>query len=110
MIKLRNFNLPETDFDILEKVMEQISQPDIEITTELTEIYREGLNFSTKVDLNNPTNFLYDLEKIVLKFEKEDGTNVVHIEVLGDIIEPNCDISLYTNGTLFFEALDAKTL
>ena len=106
----KSFPLEIEVYTSLERVMEQISQPGIEITTELTEIYRGGLNFSTKVDLNNPTNFLYDLEKIVLKFEKEDGTNVGHIEVLGDIIEPNCDISLYTNGTLFFEALDAKTL
>ena len=94
----------------LEEVFNQISQPDIKIVTELIEIYEKGLNFSTRIDIYNPTNFLFNMEKVTIKFEKEDGTHVGRIDIVGDPIKPKETACLFSNGTLFFDAFDAKVL
>jgi hypothetical protein len=101
------------DIDIetsLKEVIEQIGQPDIKIQADLTEIYEKGLNFTTQIEIYNPTHLLYRVEEINFDIEKEDGTNVGNIVLYGDDIEPKKSITLVSDGTIFFDALDAKTL
>lgn len=94
----------------LEEILNQISQPDIKISSELTNVYEEGLNFTTKVDFSNPTDFSFDVKRIILTFEKEDGSNVGKITVNGETIEPKKSVSISSAGNILFEALDAEVL
>jgi len=94
----------------IENVINQIKQPNIKINSKLTEITENGLNFTTKIEVNNPTHFSYKVEEILIEIEKEDKTNVGEITIVGDIIEPKKTIILTSNGTITFNALDAEIL
>jgi len=94
----------------LNAIIDQLKQPEITIHTDLKEIYDKGLNFTTTIDIYNPTHFLYDIKEIFFNIENEVGENLGKIILQGRIIEPLKTITLLSDGTIFFDALDAKVL
>ncbi len=94
----------------LEKLFEKLKQPDIEVHTSFDEITKDGLNFSTSIDLYNPTNFEFKVDSFILDIITNENKNVGKIEVKGDTIKPDSKEVFNSKGNINYEALDADEL
>jgi len=94
----------------IEALVEQIKQPTITMHTELTEIYQEGINFTSTIMIYNPTHLLYNIEEIYFNIENDQGENLGKITLTGNRIEPLHSITLISDGTILFDAFDAQRI
>ena len=94
----------------LEALVEQIKQPTITMHTDLTEIYEKGLNFTSTIEIYNPTHLMYNIEEIYFNIENDQGINLGKIVLTGDKIEPLQTITLISDGTILFDAFDAQRI
>ncbi len=94
----------------VDELIEKIEQPDIEVYTTFDTLTEEGLNFSTSVDLYNPTGFEFKIDNLLLDIITDKDENVGQIEVKGDVVKPESREIFTSKGNIVYEALDAKKL
>ena len=94
----------------VDELFEKIEQPDIEVYTTFDKLTEDGLNFSTSVDLYNPTGFEFKIDNLLMDIITEKDENVGQIEVKGDVVKPESREIFTSKGNIFYEALDAKKL
>ncbi|MFO7677344.1 MAG: hypothetical protein R6V50_03050 [Thermoplasmatota archaeon] len=94
----------------LDAVFEQLQQPSITMHADIIEINKQGLLFSTTIQIYNPTDLAYSIEEMMLSVVDEDNLLVGTLVFEHTSIEPKKTISLYSEGYLLFDALDAHTL
>ncbi|MBN1860906.1 MAG: hypothetical protein JW840_05540 [Candidatus Thermoplasmatota archaeon] len=91
-------------------LFKNISSPRLSITAEVTEITENGVLFQGSVRVNNPNLFEMSLENFTTRVETEKGEQVGELSQIQGIIHANGTTDFPLNGTLFYEALNAKTL
>ena len=91
-------------------LLENISPPTLSILAEVTEITENGVLFHGIVSVENPNFFEMSLENFTTRIETENGTLAGEFSQLQGIIVPNVTSKFHLNGTLFFQALNAKIL
>jgi hypothetical protein len=87
-----------------------ISTPKLSLLAEVTEITGEGVLFQGIVNVENPNFFEMSLENFTTSVETEKGESVGVISKLQGKILPNATSQFLFNGTLFYDALNAKIL
>jgi len=91
-------------------LFKNISSPTLSIIAEVTEITEKGVLFQGYVRVNNPNFFEMSLENFTTYVETETGEQVGEFSQLQGTIIANGTTDFRLNGTLFYEALNAKTL
>ena len=92
------------------ELFKKLKQPDIEIHTTFDELTKDGVNFSTSVDLYNPTGFEFKIDNLLLDIITDEDKNVGQIEVKGDVVKPESREVFTSRGNIDYESLDAKQL
>jgi LEA14-like dessication related protein len=85
-----------------------ISCPRLSILAEVTEITENGILFHGIISVENPNSFEMSLENFTTRIETENGNLVGEISQLQGNIIPNATSQFHLNGTLSYEALNAK--
>ncbi|KYK23921.1 hypothetical protein AYK25_00700 [Thermoplasmatales archaeon SM1-50] len=91
-------------------LFKNISSPTLSILAEVTEITENGVLFQGNVRVNNPNLFEMSLEDFATRVETEDGDSVGEFSQIQGTVIANGTTDFFLNGTLFYEALNAKTL
>lgn len=91
-------------------LFKNISSPALSIRAEVTEITETGILFQGSVGVNNPNLFEMSLENFTVRVETETGDLVGEISQIQGTIVPKGNTEFHLNGSLFYEALNAKTL
>jgi LEA14-like dessication related protein len=87
-----------------------ISSPKLSLLAEVTEITKDGVLFQGIVNVENPNFFEMSLENFTTRVETEKGESVGEISKLQGKILPNATSQFAFNGTLSYDALNAKIL
>jgi LEA14-like dessication related protein len=87
-----------------------ISSPTLSLLAEVTEITEEGVLFHALVSVDNPNHFEMALENFTIRIETEQGNLVGEFSQLQGVISPTGTSQFHLNGTLLYDALDAKIL
>ena len=91
-------------------LLKNISSPTISLLAEVTEITGDGVLFQGIVSVENPNFFEMSLENVTTGVETENGDPVGEISKLQGTILPNATSQFLFNGTLSYDALNAKIL
>ncbi len=91
-------------------LFKNISSPSLSIVAEVTEITENGVLFQGSVQVNNPNLFEMSLENFTTRVETENGDLVGEFSQIQGTIFPKGTTDFSLNGTLRYEALNAKTL
>jgi len=94
----------------IDKLFEKLKQPVIKINSYFDDINVDGLNFSTSIDVYNPTGFEFNIDTLLLDIFTNENENVGSITIHGDVVEPNSSKIFNANGIIFYDSLDAETL
>lgn len=94
----------------IEKLFESLKIPVIKINSSFNELSEKGINFSTSINLYNPTNFELKIDNLILDIFTDKNENVGQIKLNGDFVEPKNSKTFISKGVIFYDALDAKTL
>jgi len=94
----------------IEEVFEDIRPPDINIEASFDKLTEDGVNFSTSVEVYNPTGFKFNIDNILLTIKTDEEKEVGRIIVYGDYIDPKDSKTFNSKGTVFYEALDGQKL
>ncbi len=97
-------------FTSLEKILDNLDIPVLNVETFFDDIYYKGLNFSASINVYNPTDFEYTIENLNLDLKTEENVDVGNITIFGDTISPKSSLTFSSKGTVSFNALDAKIL
>ena len=87
-----------------------ISSPKLSLLAEVTEITKDGALFQGMISVENPNFFEMSLENFTTRVETEKGESVGEISKLQGKILPNATSQFLFNGTLSYDALNAKIL
>ena len=91
-------------------LFQNISIPQISLLAEVTEITEEGVVFHAVVSIQNPNLFELSLENLSTRIETENGSLVGGFSSLEGRILPNRTTQFSLDGTLSYDALNAKVL
>jgi|GEM_PF-3180141 len=91
-------------------LFQNISTPQINLLAEVTEITEEGAVFHAVVSIQNPNLFELSLENLSTHVETENGSLVGGFSSLEGRIISNGTTQFALNGTLSYDALNAKIL
>jgi len=94
----------------IEKILDNLDIPVLNVETFFNDIYYNGLNFSASINIYNPTNFEYTIENLNLNLKTDENMSVGNITIFGDTISPKSSLTFSSKGTVSFSALDAKIL
>ena len=94
----------------LKDAIKQIAIPKIVIGAEFGTITRHAVEVKTTLDVDNPNPFGMFIKIFKLSITTETGENVGSFEIAGSQILPESTVSLYGNGSVGIEALNAKKL
>jgi LEA14-like dessication related protein len=94
----------------IEKVIEQVSPPSIQITADFSDITQERIRFKVSIDAYNPNTFNIHIRNISMTVETETGKKVGNLSIIGGIIPYKNSAEFAGNGKMLIEALNAKTL
>jgi LEA14-like dessication related protein len=94
----------------LHDLLQNISTPQISLLAEILDITEEGVLFHAIVSVQNPNPFEITLVNLSTCVETEQGTLVGEFSTLQGQIIPNGTTQFPLNGTLSFDALNAKIL
>jgi LEA14-like dessication related protein len=97
-------------FTSIEKILDNLDIPVLNVETFFDDIYYNGLNFSASINVYNPTDFEYTIENLNLNLKTEENVDVGNITIFGDTISPKSSLTFSSKGTVSFNALDAKIL
>ena len=87
-----------------------ISSPTLSLLAEVTDITEEGVFFQGIVSVENPNFFEMSLENFTTRVETENGDLVGELSPIQGTMISNGTSEFYLNGTLSYEALNAKIL
>jgi len=87
-----------------------ISSPKLSLLAEVTEITKDGALFQGMISVENPNFFEMSLENFTTRVETEKGESVGEISKIQGKILPNATSQFLFNGTLSYDALNAKIL
>jgi LEA14-like dessication related protein len=93
-----------------EELFKNISIPKLSIIAEVSEITEDGVLFHAIVRVENPNFFEMLLENFTVQVETENGTLVGEFAEIQGTILPNATSDFHLNGTLLYNALNAKIL
>ncbi len=93
-----------------DKVFDELVPPDVNINFDFDEITEDGLNFSTSVDIYNPTSFDFSINNIFLDINDGKNENFGNITVDGNTVESKSSQVFSSKGTVDFSAFDSGTL
>lgn len=93
-----------------EELLTNISTPKLSILAEVSTITETGVSFHAIVRVENPNLFAMTLQDFTARIQTEQGTLVGEFSEIQGIITPNATTDFYLNGTLLYEALNAKVL
>lgn len=93
-----------------EELLTNISIPKLSILAEVSTITETGVSFHAIVRVENPNLFAMTLQDFTARIQTEQGTLVGEFSEIQGIITPNATTDFYLNGTLLYEALNAKVL
>jgi LEA14-like dessication related protein len=91
-------------------LLKNIAAPTLDITAEVTNVTEQGVFFHAVISVDNPNLFEMTLEDFTVRFQTENGTSVGSFSPIHGSITPNATSYFHLNGTLLFEALNAKVL
>ncbi len=91
-------------------LLKNISSPKLSIHAEVTEITENGVLFYAIVSVENPNFFEMSLKNFRTSIKTENGDLVGEFSQMQGIITPNDTSDFHLNGTLLFDALNAKIL
>ena len=94
----------------LDEVFNSIKVPKIKINSHFNNLTTEGLEFTTDIDIHNPTNFEFDIKNLSLNMKTNKNLDVGKIKLNGDRINPESSQLFISNGTVKYEAFDSDTL
>ena len=94
----------------VEKIFENLEIPDIDLEAHLTDLSEEGIEFSAKVDVYNPTYLIYYIDNLYLDFTTTQGVDVGNISVNGGLVKPKSNSTFISTGLIKYQALDAELL
>ena len=94
----------------VEKIFENLEIPDIDVEAHLTDLSEEGIEFSAKVDVYNPTSLIYNIDNLYLDFITNQGVDVGNISVDGGLVKPKSNSTFISTGLIKYQALDAELL
>jgi len=94
----------------IEKVIEQVTPPSIQITADFSDITQERIRFTVSIDAYNPNTFNIHIRNISMTVETETGKKVGNLSIIGGIIPYKNSVEFTGNGKMLIEALNAKTL
>ena len=93
-----------------EDLFTTISSPDLTLVAEVTEITEQGVLFVATVQVKNPNLFELVFGNFTTRVETETGVLVGELSEIQGTIIPNATTQFHLNGTLSYDALNAKTL
>jgi LEA14-like dessication related protein len=93
-----------------QELLKNIAPPTIDISAEITKVTEQGVFFYAVISVDNPNLFEMSLEDFTVRFQTENGTSVGSFSPIQGNITPNATSHFHLNGTLLFEALNAKIL
>jgi len=91
-------------------LFENISSPKLSILAEVTEITENGVLFHGIVSVENPNFFEMSLENLRTSIKTEKGDLVGEFSQIQGMITQNGTSDFHLNGTLLFDAVNAKIL
>jgi len=91
-------------------LLHNISPPTLDLFAEVTDITEEGVLFHTIITVENPNFFEMFLENIITQVETETGTLVGEFSQIQGVISPKGTSQFHLNGTLLYDAVNAKML
>jgi len=94
----------------VEKIFENLEIPDFSVNAYLNDLNDEGIEFTTEVNVNNPTSLIYRIKNLFVDFTNEKGISVGSITVHGGSVEPKTSRIFYSNGTIHYDAFNEGTL
>jgi LEA14-like dessication related protein len=102
--------LKVTVISSLETIFESLKLPIIKINSSFDELSEKGMNFSTSVNIYNPTTFELKIDNLTLDILTDKKVDAGQIKLDRSFIEPNSSKIFISKGTIFYDALDAETL
>jgi LEA14-like dessication related protein len=72
----------------VEKIINSIDIPEIHMELDFDNLTAEGIEFTVKVDLYNPTKIEFGIEEFSIIAKTEENEEVGRLTILGDIVGP----------------------
>lgn len=91
-------------------LLKNIAPPTIDISAEVTDLTEQGVLFHAIIGVHNPNFFEMFLEDFTVRVQTENGTSVGSFSSIRGRIVPNATSQFHFNGSLLFDALNAKIL
>jgi hypothetical protein len=94
----------------LEKILNNITVPDIVLNARITELTENGIKFQANIELTNPSDIQLQIDDINIGLKTDQNKQVGSVSVDSGILKPRGIINLEASGELLYIALDAKEI
>jgi len=94
----------------VEEIIDSIDIPEIHMELDFDNLTAEGIEFTVKVDLYNPTKIEFGIDEFSIIAKTEENEEVGRLTILGDIVGP-MESSVFTSkGSLNYNAFDSNKI
>jgi len=94
----------------VEEIIDSLDIPEIHMELDFDNLTVEGIEFTVKVDLYNPTKIEFGIDEFSIIAKTEENEEVGRLTILGDIVGP-MESSVFTSkGSLNYNAFDSNKI
>lgn len=94
----------------VEEIIDSIDIPEINMELDFDNLTTDGIEFTVKVDLYNPTKIEFGIDEFSIIAKTEENEEVGRLTILGDIVGP-MESSVFTSkGSLNYNAFDSNKI
>lgn len=94
----------------IEEIIDSIDIPEINMELDFDNLTSEGIEFTVKVNLYNPTKIEFGIDEFSIIATTEENEEVGRITIFGDIVKPE-ESSIFTSkGSLHYNAFDSNKI
>jgi len=94
----------------VEEIFDSLDIPEIKMELDFDNITQEGIEFTVKVELYNPTKIEFGIDEFSIIAKTEEDEVVGRLVIFGDIVKPK-ESSIFTSkGSLNYNAFDSNKI
>jgi len=94
----------------IEKIIDSLEIPEIDMKLNFDNLTQDGIEFTVKVNLYNPTKIEFGIDEFSVIATTEENIEVGRFTILGDIVKPRESSIFTTKGSLNYNAFDSNKI
>jgi len=94
----------------IEEIIDSMDIPEINMELDFDNLTYEGIEFTVKVELYNPTKIEFGIDEFSIIAKTEENEEVGRVVIFGDIVKPKESCVFTSKGSLNYNAFDSNKI